>query len=177
MRYAGYDECELCNGLNIGASFYVQGCNQRCDGCFNPETWDFDGGKQWNESVKKKFLNVINKPYIKRVTILGGEPLENVNMPLVFDLITTIKKLYPDKTIWLYTGKEINVDDFDFVGIRFMRNGVVKGHILSLCDYIVDGAFIKEQRDLTLAFRGSTNQRIIDVKETLKNKEITLLKE
>lgn len=175
MRYAGYDECELCNGLNIGASFYVQGCNQRCDGCFNPETWDFNGGKQWNESVKKKFLNVIDKPYIKRVSILGGEPLENINMPLVFDLITTIKKLYPDKVIWLYTGKEINVDDFDFVVL--MGNGVVKGHILGLCDYIVDGAFIKEQRDLTLAFRGSTNQRIIDVKETLKNKEITLLKE
>lgn len=175
MRYAGYDECELCNGLNIGASFYVQGCNQRCDGCFNPETWDFDGGKQWDESVRKKFLSVINKPYIKRVSILGGEPLENINMPLVFDLITTIKKLYPDKTIWLYTGKEINVDDFGFVAL--MGNGVVKGHILGLCDYIVDGAFIKEQRDLTLAFRGSTNQRIIDVKETLKNKEITLLKE
>ena len=175
MRYAGYDECELCNGLNIGASFYVQGCNQRCDGCFNPETWDFNGGKQWNESVKKKFLNVIDKPYIKRVSILGGEPLENINMPLVFDLITTIKKLYPDKAIWLYTGKEINVDDFGFVAL--MRNGVVKGHILGLCDYIVDGAFVKEQRDLTLAFRGSTNQRIIDVKETLKNKEITLLKE
>ena len=163
------------NGEGLRVVLFVSGCCHHCDGCHNPETWSCNSGVPFDEKAEEIIFNYLEKDYIDGITFSGGDPLHPNNCTEVFLLMDKIKKKFPDKTIWLYTGKEINVDDFGFVAL--MGNGVVKGHILGLCDYIVDGAFIKEQRDLTLAFRGSTNQRIIDVKETLKNKEITLIKE
>ena len=104
MRYAQITPFEVCNGKGAGVSLFVQGCHFHCDGCFNKETWDFCGGKEWTEEVENKFFELIDRSYIKRVTILGGEPLAGENVETVFELIKKIKEKFPTKDIWLYTG-------------------------------------------------------------------------
>lgn len=186
MRYASIDKCDLCNGLDIGISLFVQGCDQHCPNCFNPETWDFNGGKEWNEEIKNQFLALVDRPYIKRVTLLGGEPLAYGNLCGVYDIVRTIKTQFPFKKIWLYTGYTLSYDvnkqdffvgaigDFTNVEVSLDNGGALINLILRLCDVVVDGAYIDNLRDLTLPFRGSSNQRIIDVQNTLKAKQIVL---
>lgn len=163
MKYADIDKCEMCNGNDIGTTLFVQGCPYHCRNCFNPETWDFNGGKEWTEEVEQNFIKSINKPYIKRVSFLGGEPLANENAAQVLRLISIIKRLYPDKKIWVYSG---NI----FENLRTTYD-------LSQIDYIVDGLYMDNLRDVTLAFRGSLNQRIIDVKKSLMTNRTELYKE
>jgi len=202
MRYAKINELDVTNGKGLGISIFVQGCDLHCKGCFNQETWDFNGGKEFTNEILNEILELLNKPYITRLTILGGEPLAKENVEGVLLIVQMVKEIFPDKKIWLYTGRTIYgefykpteddeanlllfileeqkyfdknepkrfLENFDFLSKQL--------NILTYVDYIVDGRYIESQRDLTLAFRGSTNQRIIDVKETFKNKEITLLKE
>lgn len=149
MRYAGIDYCDLCNGNDIGMSLYVQGCDAHCYNCFNPETWDFNGGKAWDKETEKTFFNSIKRPYIKRITILGGEPMSDINITKVLSLVSNIKKLYPQKQIWIYTGFKLdelfnkyNKDNFNNV------------------DYIVDGRYVDSLHTRTIPFRGSSNQNI-----------------
>ena len=103
MRYAKIDECEICNGIGVGVSLFVQGCYRHCNGCFNPETWDFNGGKEWNDEVKNQFLTLVDRPYIQRVTLLGGEPLVEYNRELVLTILKKVKETYPEDVI-LVTG-------------------------------------------------------------------------
>ena len=174
MRYALIREMDVSNGEGIGVSLFVQGCHFHCKGCFNQETWDFNGGKEWNEEIKNKFLQLIDKPFIIRISFLGGEPLAYENLPDIYDLIKEIKTKFPNKDIWIYTGYELSIGDFDTSVDICWDNGLLRNFILAMCDVVVDGPFIKEQRDLTLKFAGSSNQRLIDVKETLKqNKSVT----
>jgi anaerobic ribonucleoside-triphosphate reductase activating protein len=163
MKYADIDKCEMCNGNDIGTTLFVQGCPYHCRNCFNPETWDFNGGKEWTEEVEQNFIKSIDKPYIKRVSFLGGEPLANENAAQVLRLISIIKRLYPDKKIWVYSGNT-------FENLRTTYD-------LSQIDYIVDGLYMDNLRDVTLAFRGSLNQRIIDVKKSLMTNRTELYKE
>ncbi len=180
MRYAQIRELDISNGEGLGVSLFVQGCEQHCPECFNPETWDKDGGKEWTEDIQKYFLQLVGKPYIKRVSFLGGEPLLPENLPKIYDLIMRIRKDFPDKKIWLYTGRTFQfcVDKKGTILGYFAdtdmgwKDILLANHIIRSCDVVVDGAFIAEKKDLLLPFRGSTNQRIIDVKETLKRKEI-----
>ena len=174
MRYALIREMDISNGKNIGVSLFVQGCHFHCNGCFNQITWDFNGGKEWNNEIKNKFFQLINKPFIKRVSILGGEPLEYNNLPDIYDLIKEIKTKFPDKDIWLYTGYTLSINNFDTSVDVCWDNGLLRNYILAMCDVVVDGPYIEEQRDITLAFRGSKNQRLIDVKQTLEQKQIVL---
>ena len=174
MRYAQITPFEVCNGKGAGVSLFVQGCHFHCDGCFNKETWDFCGGKEWTEEVENKFFELIDRTYIKRVTILGGEPLANENVETVFDLIKKIREKFPTKDIWLYTGytfeqifPTVVTDDFDLK--RFYKQEIVK-----MCDVMVDGRFIEELKDLTLKFCGSKNQRVINIKESIKHGGIKL---
>ena len=178
MRYAQITPFEVCNGKGAGVSLFVQGCHFHCDGCFNQDSWDFCGGKEWTEEVEGKFFELINRPYIKRVTILGGEPLANENVVDVYNLIIKIKNKFPQKSIWLYTGykfdgiiRPVVTDNFDPERdiILECRKDIVK-----MCDVLIDGRFIEELKDLTLEFRGSSNQRIIDVRESLKDNKIVL---
>lgn len=104
IRYAQIRSLDLSNGEGIGVALFVQGCNFHCKNCFNPETWDFNGGKEWTQEVKNKFLELANRPYIKRISILGGEPLADENIDDVLDLVNKIRHSLPKKTIWLYTG-------------------------------------------------------------------------
>ena len=182
MRYASIRDMDISNGVGIGVALFVQGCYRHCKGCFNPETWDFNGGKEWNKEIKNQFLTLVDRPYIQRVTLLGGEPLAYENLPEVYDLVKTIKEKFSDKKIWLYTGYKLScginergdlVGDFANADIGW-DNGLLSNHIVRACDVVVDGEYVEELRDLTLAFRGSSNQRLIDVKKTIEEKQIVL---
>ena len=155
MRYASIRECDVSNGENIGVSLFVQGCHRHCYNCFNPETWDFNSGKEWTKEVKNKFFTLIDRPYIKRISLLGGEPLADENLEDILDLVTTIKEKFPTKMIWLYTGYTLKyiLNEKDNCSTK-------RQTIISKCDVIVDGEYIDSQRDITLAWRGSRNQHI-----------------
>lgn len=161
MRYAAVEKCEICNGNNVGVSLYVQGCPIHCNGCFNQSTWDFNGGNEWTDEVMDKLFNLIKLPYIKRISILGGEPLAKQNVTDVLSLIADIiaekdsGNLPNDFKIWLYTGYQLDDDISDQA-------------IFQIVDYIVDGPYIQDLRDITLKFRGSSNQRIIDCKASIE---------
>lgn len=173
MRYYSIDKFEVCNGTGVGVSLFVQGCPFHCKNCFNQETWDFNGGKEWTIEVQKEFFELINRPYITRVSILGGEPLAYQNLPDVYDVVKRIKDEFSNKKIWLWTGNTLSIKDFDNSVNVGWDNGLLKNHILCLCDYVIDGRFVDELKDLTLPFRGSSNQRIIDVQKTIAEQKFT----
>lgn len=166
MRYADFYECDICNGNQVGMSLFVQGCPFQCKGCFNQETWDFNGGKEWTPQVEERFLELVGRDYIHRVSFLGGSPLCDENVFDVTNIISMIKYRYPDKKIWVYTGmrwEDILADD------SMVRMSAIKN-----TDVLVDSPFESNKCDLSLAFRGSSNQRIIDVQASLKAGKIVL---
>lgn len=171
MRYAQITPFEICNGKKAGVSLFTQGCHFRCKGCFNPNTWDFDGGKEWTQEIESKFFDLIDRPYIERVSILGGEPLANENVHDIFDLIVKLRINFPDKKIWLYTGYQ-----FENIVNNSIKNTetTLRKKNVEMCDVLVDGRYIDEQRDLTLRWCGSRNQRVIDVKKTLTENKVIL---
>ena len=182
MRYAQIRSMDISNGEGVGVSLFVQGCPFHCKNCFNSDTWDFNGGKEWTEEIKDKFMKLIDRPYIKRVSFLGGECLADQNLDEVLKLVKQIRNSYPDKTIWLYTGFEWNslmskicqptFPDKDFE--RIIEIHKKRKEIISNVDVLVDGEYIDEKRDLTLKWRGSSNQRVIDVKQSLAQNKIVL---
>lgn len=174
MRYYSIDKFEVCNGTGVGVSLFVQGCPFHCKNCFNQETWDFNGGKEWTIDVQKEFFELINRPYITRVSILGGEPLAYQNLLDVYSIVKEIKDNFPNKKIWLWTGNTLSIKDFDATVNVEQINDLLKNHIICLCDYVIDGQFVDELKDLTLPFRGSSNQRIIDVQKTIAQKKFVL---
>lgn len=160
----------------IGVSLFVQGCPFHCRNCFNPETWDFNGGEKWTEETKNKFLKLIDRPYIKRVSLLGGECLAEQNLNDVLSLVQEIRISFPEKTIWLYTGydfQEIFRGESSCISKKGL-NDFKRRQIIKLCDVIVDGEYIDEQRDITLKWRGSSNQRVIDIKQSLAQNKMVL---
>ena len=175
MNYLGIDKSSISNGPGVRVVLWVAGCKIHCIGCQNPESWDFCSGKLFDETVKQELFEALNKSYIRGISISGGHPLEYENLPYVYDLIKEIRTRFPKKDIWLYTGYTLSINDFDATVDICWDNGLLKNYIITMCDVVVDGPYIEEQRDITLKFRGSRNQRIIDVKETLiQNKIITI---
>lgn len=169
MRYNQIRECDIANGEGIGVALFVQGCHFKCKNCFNPETWDFNGGKEWTPEVEDKFIELANRPYIKRISLLGGECLADENLDGVLNLVNKIRLLMPEKTIWLYTGytwEEI----YNCMSFNIMK----RRQIIYNCDVLVDGRYIDSQRDISLKWRGSLNQRVINVQESLKQNKIIL---
>lgn len=165
MRYAQIRNCDIANGAGIRTSLYVQGCSRHCKGCFNPETWDFEGGKEWTEKVEAEFLELIGKPHIVGTTILGGEPLEPQTRCDIVELTKKIKERYPQKNIWIYTS--------------YLYEDM-KAECRELLDYIdvmIDGMFVEEEKDSKLKFRGSKNQRVIDVAKSISEGEVYTLYE
>ena len=146
MRYAYINTCDICNGSYFGVSLFVQGCHFHCKNCFNKSTWDFNGGKEYTEQTMERILDLLNRPYIKRFTLLGGEPLAPENIEMSKEILKTIKNKYPDIEIWLFTGYE--------------KDNIIDKSILVYADVLVDGQYKDELRDLSLAFRGSSNQNI-----------------
>jgi anaerobic ribonucleoside-triphosphate reductase activating protein len=172
MNYLGIDKSSISNGPGVRVVLWVSGCTLHCRGCQNPESWDFCSGKLFDEVSKQELCNALNKPYIQGITFSGGHPLENNNVEDVYLLIKEIKEKFPTKDIWLYTGctweqifPTVCLDVFNI-------NNTYRKAVVEMCDVIVDGPYVEEQRDITLKFRGSKNQRIIDVKETIKQNTI-----
>jgi len=162
MRYAQIRDMDISNGKGIGCSVFLQGCSLHCKNCFNKSTWDFNGGYEWTDKETEQLFEILRKPYITRASILGGEPLDQAKELL--RLLSQIRNWNPNLKIWIYSGRTLEEN---------MKNQL-KAECLSLCDVLVDGAYVDELRDLTLAFRGSSNQRIIDLKKTFESSNIVL---
>ena len=182
MRYASIRELDISNGEGVGVALFVQGCpfNPHCPNCFNPETWDFNGGKEWTQDSEDKLLELANKPYIKRLSILGGEPLADENLDGVLHLVDRFRLSFPNKSIWIYSGYTWNqlIEEYNqYKYTPFAANTdewLTRWEIISNVDVLVDGEYIDEQRDVTLKWRGSKNQRVIDVKESIAQNKIVL---
>ena len=183
MRYSSMRNLDISNGEGVGVSLFVQGCPFHCKNCFNSDTWDFNGGKEWTEEIKDNFMKLIDRPYIKRVSFLGGECLADQNLDEVLKLVKQIRISFPEKTIWLYTGFCWNDIMCSFAGLQAdcvaldkkdIEAWEKRKRIISNVDVLVDGEYIDEQKDLTLKFRGSKNQRVIDVKKSLAQNKVVL---
>lgn len=158
MKYAGIIKNDVAAGKGVCVTFFVQGCDAHCPGCHNPETWDFDGGYEFTQDTINSIIKALNANGVQRnLCIMGGEPLHERNQFLVQLLIQEVKKVYPDIKIYLWTG--YLYEDLIEKHEKILQN------ILQEIDVLIDGPFIKEQRDITLAMRGSRNQRIINLKE------------
>lgn len=160
MNYASINKTDIANGLGVRVSVFVSGCRHRCPGCFNKEAWDFNYGVAFSEETVSEILEALNHDYISGLTILGGEPFEPENLSTVRELCKTVKEKYPEKSVWVYTG--------------LLYDNVADAKVMRYIDVLVDGPFIQEQKDLTLHFRGSKNQRIIDVQKTRESGMIQL---
>lgn len=180
MRYAQIRSMDISNGEGVGVSLFVQGCPFHCKNCFNSETWDFNGGKEWTEKTKNKFMKLIDRPYIRRISILGGEPLAEQNLDEVLSLIKEIRISFPKKSIWLYTGYNFDLLKSQYNEYKytpFAANAdewLTRWEIISNVNILVDGEYIDEQKDLTLKWRGSKNQHVIDVKQSIAQKKMVL---
>ena len=175
MRYAGIIKDDTAAGPGLCVTFFTQGCPHRCAGCHNPETWDFNSGRVFDDNAKKELFDALDKPYIQGITFSGGHPLDNKNVDDVYLLIKEIKEKFPTKDIWLYTGYTWDQIFTPEWMDMFNVNNIYRKIAVAMCDVIVDGPYIEEQRDITLKFRGSKNQRLIDVKETLKQNKIVTI--
>ena len=170
MNYSQLIACDTANGEGIRTSLFVSRCTNHCPGCFNQEAQDFNYGKLYTQDTEDILLDCIKQPYISGLSILGGDPLCQDNMGLITLNFLAHKVHSLGKTVWLWTG-------FKWEDFNFTNNFSLQSLLLSACDVVVDGPFIEAEKDLTLAFRGSRNQRIIDVRETLGKGEIILYKE
>lgn len=165
MNYANLKTCDIANGPGVRVSLFVSGCTHRCKDCFNQEAWDFDYGKPFDSAVMDQILEYLKPGYIKGITYLGGEPMDPRNQAGLLELSRKIKAAYPKKSIWCFTG---------YVWGRIPQVSNVTNALISLCDVIVDGPFVAEKKNLSLKFRGSENQRLIDVPKTLAEGQVVL---
>ncbi|MCR4673716.1 MAG: anaerobic ribonucleoside-triphosphate reductase activating protein [Lachnospiraceae bacterium] len=159
MKYSTIKYRDIANGEGVRNVLFVSGCTHHCKGCFQPQTWDFNYGEEWTNEISEEFLAACEPSYIEGITFLGGEPMEEVNQKGLLPLARELKKRYPNKNIWCYTGYTLEED---------LLNPKGKAHfdtteeLLSLIDILVDGEFVLEKKDITLQFRGSSNQRILE---------------
>ena len=167
MNYEKIDKCSVSNGLGVRTVLWISGCNIHCKNCHNQSTWDFNSGIPFTDDTMQEILYDLSKPYIKGLTLSGGHPLDPHNAPKVLEIVKRVKMVFPNKDIWIYTG---------YVWEDIIKNDTLK-EILKRTDVLVDGAYIDELRDISLPFRGSSNQRIIDVQESLKQNQVILWKE
>lgn len=173
MNYGKIDYCDSANGIGARVTLFVSGCTHHCKGCFQPETWDFNYGKPFTDKEIEKIIFTLKPKYYNGLSILGGEPMEKCNQPYVLKLISKLKEECPDKTIWIYSG--YTLDELqDKTNKRTYVEGITD-EILSLIDVLVDGEFVEELFSIGLAFRGSSNQRVIDMKKSLKERKVILL--
>ena len=163
MRYNKIRKMDISNGPGVRVSIFMQGCTFNCKNCFNPETHDFNGGKELTDEVIEHILELAKKEYIEGLSILGGEPLHPKNINVSTKLAKKFKETYPKKTIWVWTG-------FNY------ENNLKDKEILKYIDYLVDGQFIEEQKNPKLKYAGSSNQRVIDIKKTRKTGQVVEIK-
>ena len=162
MYFSEIKECDIANGPGVRVTVFVSGCTHHCNGCFNEMTWDFQYDREFTKEDMEKIIKLLEPSYIAGLTLLGGEPMEYVNQQGLLPLLRRVKEQYPDKTIWCYTGYLYDRDILD----NFCGKWEETRELLSYLDVIVDGEFVEAQKDISLRFRGSSNQRIIDVKKS-----------
>ena len=170
MNYADIKKVDIANGPGVRVSLFVSGCTRRCQECFNPETWDFGFGSPFGDAETEKVLSLLDREHIRGLSLLGGEPFEPENRGAVLELVKRVRERLPDKTIWCYTGYLFE----ELVGGEAGDQG---RELLEKLDVLVDGPFVPEKKDLNLRFRGSSNQRIIDVPASLRAGEARLAEE
>jgi anaerobic ribonucleoside-triphosphate reductase activating protein len=170
MNYAAIKNCDIANGPGVRVSLFVSGCTHRCKGCFNEVAWDFHYGQPFTQDTIDEILKMLSPDYVKGITLLGGEPFEPENQPAILDLLRKIKSQYPDKSVWAFSGY---LFDKDILSGRLGPWEITKEY-LSYVDVLVDGPFVESKKDLSLRFRGSSNQRIIDVPASLSKDEVVL---
>ena len=170
MNYATIKNCDIANGPGVRVSLFVSGCTHRCKGCFNEVAWDFNYGQPFTQQTIDQILEMMKPGYIKGITLLGGEPFEPQNQPALVNLLRQIKSVYPDKTVWAFSGY---LFDKDILPGR-LGDPAVTQEFIRYIDVLVDGPFVLEKKNLSLRFRGSTNQRIIHVPSSLETGQIVL---
>ncbi len=169
MNYATIKNCDIANGLGVRVSLFVSGCRHHCKNCFNEVAWDFQYGQRFTEETEDYLLSLLEPEYINGLSILGGEPMEPENQGPLLAFIKKVKEQYPQKDIWCYTGFTLE----ELVGDSRAHTERIKD-LLSYIDVLVDGKFIDAKKDITLKFRGSSNQRLIDVKKSSVEQRIVL---
>lgn len=173
MNYAAIKKTDTANGPGVRVSLFVSGCTHHCKGCFNSETWDFNYGMPYTEETEKEIVDALSPAYIRGLSLLGGEPMEPANRTVLLGLLKRVRSLYPRKDVWCYTGY-----DFEKDLLVWMEEGRTDvGELLSLIDVLVDGEFVEEKKNLRLAFRGSENQRLLDVPASIKDRRAVAKKD
>lgn len=170
MNYADIKYIDVANGPGVRVSLFVSGCTHHCKNCFNQETWDFNYGKPFTDTELEQIIGYLKPDYIKGLSLLGGEPLEYKNQQGLLPLLRRVKEIYPQKTIWCYTGFLFDKDVLQKMMVMWPETR----ELIHYIDILVDGPFVEEKKDLNLIFKGSSNQRIIDVKQSLEHSEIIL---
>ena len=170
MNYATIKNCDIANGPGVRVSLFVSGCTHRCKGCFNEVAWDFDYGEPFTQNTIDRIIEMLRPSYIRGLTLLGGEPFEPQNQEAVVTLLRQIKRELPEKSIWAFSGY---LFDRDILAGRLGPSEITR-EILNYLDVIVDGPFIAAQKDLMLRFRGSSNQRLINVPASIREDNIVL---
>lgn len=170
MNYAAIKNNDIANGPGVRVSLFVSGCTHRCPGCFNAEAWDFEYGQPFSEETIETILTMLKPAHVKGLTLLGGEPFEPQNQPEIVKLLRKVKTAYPEKSVWAFSGY---LFDKDILAGRLGPWEITK-EFLSYLDVLVDGPFVQAKKDLTLRFRGSSNQRLIDVPASLERGTVVL---
>lgn len=168
MNWAAIKKHDVANGPGVRVSLFVSGCEHYCKGCFNSEAWDFSYGSVFDEKAEKELFEALDRPYIKGFSLLGGEPFHPKNRPELALLLEKIKKAFPEKDVWCYTGYDLETE------LLFGKDDENTRRMLENIDILVDGRFVEEKKNLSLRFRGSENQRIIKLPETLSSGKIIL---
>lgn len=170
MYYGEIKDCDIANGEGVRISLFVSGCTNHCENCFQPQTWDFHYGKPFTEETEEKILDLLKPSFINGLTVLGGEPFEPKNQKILLPFLKKVRKTFPQKTIWCFSGftlEELKKED----SYPWCES---TDEMLSLLDVLVDGRYVEKLHDISLRFRGSSNQRLIDLNATRKNGSITL---
>ncbi len=168
--YGNIKKTDIADGPGVRVSLFVSGCRNRCKECFQPETWAFDYGRPFTEETEKEILSALSPEFISGLTVLGGEPLEPENQQTLLPFLKKVKKQFPDKTVWLYSG--FTFEELFSASCRACTPEIKE--ILTFSEVLVDGRFMHDKKNLLLKFRGSSNQRLIDLKTTLEKGKVTL---
>lgn len=169
MYYSVIKNCDIANGPGVRVVLFVSGCRHHCPGCFQPQTWDFSYGQPFTQDTVDELLRLLQPDYIAGLTLLGGEPMEPENQPALLDLVRQVKQAYPEKNIWCFSGYL-----YDDLAAGKIGDGAVTRALLGLVDVLVDGEFILAKKKLQLRFRGSENQRLIDLRKTEQAGQVVL---
>ncbi len=171
MYYGNIKDCDIADGEGVRVTLFVSGCTNRCEGCFQPQTWDFSYGRPFTAETEERILEMLAPSYINGLTLLGGEPFEPENQRALLPFVRRVRETYPQKTVWCFTGFVLE----RLVDPAFPKHCEATEELLGLIDVLVDGPFILAKKNLALRFRGSENQRLIDLRATREKGELVLL--